>query len=62
MGDAHSSGLELLFNTLTKHVHHSHSEYLVKWLELLALEEADLDKSRIEIWSMTSQERESLGR
>jgi hypothetical protein len=62
MGDARTSGVDALFHTLTSHIRPHHSDYFVKWLDFLALEETSLDPSRVEIWAMTSQERESLGR
>jgi DNA replication ATP-dependent helicase Dna2 len=61
-GNEESSGMTDSFNQLTHHLDLRHLDYFMKWLELLTLEQSYLETFRTEIWTMTSDERESLGR
>ena len=61
-GDADSSGLNQRFSEQVGHLTATHQEFFRKWDELLTKEEADLFKFRRELWTMTSQEREKMGR
>ena len=61
-GHGTSSGLKERFNEVVDHLSPTHKEFFKKWDDLLTKEESDLLKFRRELWTMTSQEREKVGR
>lgn len=50
------------FDDLMKHLKPVHQEFFQKWDELITKEEKNVTKLRKELWTMTSTEREKLGR
>ena len=61
-GNASSSGLKERFNELMSHLSPLHQEFFTRWDNLLTKEETDLLKYRRELWTMSSLEREKVGR
>ena len=61
-GDAESSGLGERFVEQFGHLNAAHQDFFRKWDDLLTKEETDLFKFRRELWTMTSHEREKMGR
>ena len=61
-GDGESSGVGDNFLHLVKHLTPVHQEFFRLWDDLLTKEEKDMLKFRRELWTMTSLEREKLGR
>ncbi len=61
-GTKESSGMGDLFSTRTDHVQENHVAYFAKWDKLIDMERKDAQSMRKEIWSMSSKEREQLGR
>ncbi|KAI9891825.1 MAG: Tripartite DNA replication factor [Vezdaea aestivalis] len=61
-GDGNTSNLGNKFEDEVRHLTPSHREFFQKWDELLTKEERDIVKFRRELWTMTSSERERLGR
>lgn len=61
-GDGETSGLKEKFDEVIQHLKPGHAEFFSKWDDLLTKEESDMRKFRRELWTMTSQERERVGR
>lgn len=61
-GTGESSGMDDKFEDAVRHLRPSHREFFRKWDSLLTKEENDVIKVRRELWTMTSIEREKLGR
>ncbi|EEA20373.1 DNA replication helicase Dna2, putative [Talaromyces marneffei ATCC 18224] len=61
-GNGETSGLGPKFDEVVGHLDSRHAEFFKKWDKLLTLEEKDMMKFRRELWTMTSTEREPLGR
>lgn len=61
-GNGETSGLGPKFDEVVGHLDVRHAEFFKKWDKLLTLEEKDMMKFRRELWTMTSTEREPLGR
>ena len=61
-GDGNSSGMKEQFNELVKHLTPIHQEFFKNWDDLLTKEETDVIRFRRELWTMTSSERERVGR
>jgi DNA replication ATP-dependent helicase Dna2 len=51
-----------VFNDKTEHLTQKHALFFEKWEKLISLEEQDLARFRREIWTLTSEMREKLGR
>lgn len=61
-GDGETSGLKAKFDEVVQHLTPKHQEFFLKWEDLLTKEEKESHKLRRELWTMTSQEREKIGR
>jgi DNA replication ATP-dependent helicase Dna2 len=61
-GTVETSHMGDLFLDTTKHLNANHLAYFAKWNKLIELEKKDSLLYRKEIWSLTSSEREKLGR
>lgn len=61
-GSGETSGMGEKFDDLMKHLKPIHQQFFQKWDELITKEEKDVVKVRKELWTMTSTEREKLGR
>ncbi|KAM5348737.1 hypothetical protein ACJ41O_008560 [Fusarium nematophilum] len=61
-GDGESSGMNEKFDELVKHLTPHHQEFFVKWENLLTKEEKESQKTKRELWTMTSAEREKKSR
>lgn len=61
-GDGETSGLGDDFEAATKHLGPGDQDFFRKWDDLLTKEEGNLIKFRRELWTLLSNERESLGR
>jgi DNA replication ATP-dependent helicase Dna2 len=61
-GDGKTSGLGQKFNDAMQHLQPIHADFFKKWDALLTKEEGDVLKFRKELWTMTSSEREKIGR
>lgn len=61
-GTGETSGMGEKFHDLTKHLQPCHQRFFQKWDELITKEENDVVKLRRELWTMSSSEREKLGR
>ncbi|KAJ6785642.1 hypothetical protein PWT90_04790 [Aphanocladium album] len=61
-GDGESSGMDEKFDELVKHLTPHHQEFFVKWENLLTMEEKESQKTKRELWTMTSNEREKKSR
>lgn len=61
-GDGESSGMNEKFDELVKHLTPQHKEFFVKWENLLTKEEKESQKTKRELWTMTSAEREKKSR
>ena len=61
-GDGQKNGLKTQFEKIVSHLKPSHREFLKHWDDLLSKEESDMMKRRRELWTMTSTQREKLGR
>jgi DNA replication ATP-dependent helicase Dna2 len=61
-GDSRTSGLKEVFTKVVKHLKPAHQIFFKKWDSLLSKEEKDAFKFRRELWSMSSSERERVGR
>ncbi|KAH0562444.1 hypothetical protein GP486_002869 [Trichoglossum hirsutum] len=61
-GNGETSGLKDKFEKQVGHLRPKHKEFFVHWDDLLTKEEKDMLKFRRELWTMTSSEREKLGR
>ncbi|POR34455.1 DNA replication ATP-dependent helicase/nuclease DNA2 [Tolypocladium paradoxum] len=61
-GDGESSGMNDKFDELVKHLTPTHREFFIKWENLLTKEEKESQKTKRELWTMTSDEREKKSR
>ena len=61
-GNGDSSGLKERFNQVVHHLTPQHQDFFRVWDDLLTKEEGDLLRFRRELWTMTSSEREKVGR
>ncbi|KAG6238576.1 hypothetical protein E4U25_001622 [Claviceps purpurea] len=61
-GDGESSGMDEKFDELVKHLTPAHQEFFVRWENLLTKEEKESQKTKRELWTMTSVEREKRSR
>ncbi|RDA86667.1 hypothetical protein CP532_5013 [Ophiocordyceps camponoti-leonardi (nom. inval.)] len=61
-GDAETSGMDDKFDEIVKHLTPSHREFFVRWENLLTKEEKESQKTKRELWTMTSGEREKKSR
>ncbi|KND88175.1 DNA replication ATP-dependent helicase/nuclease DNA2 [Tolypocladium ophioglossoides CBS 100239] len=61
-GDGESSGMNEKFDELVKHLTPTHQEFFIKWENLLTIEEKESQKTKRELWTMTSHEREKKSR
>lgn len=61
-GDGESSGMNEKFDELVKHLTLRHQEFFIKWENLLTKEEKESQKTKRELWTMTSAEREKKSR
>lgn len=61
-GDGESSGMGEKFDELVKHLTPTHQEFFIKWENLLTKEEKESQKTKRELWTMTSVEREKKSR
>jgi DNA replication ATP-dependent helicase Dna2 len=61
-GDGGTSGMGDKFHEAVGHLNAQHGEFFRKWDSLLTKEEKNMMKFRRELWTMLSNERESLGR
>ncbi|KAG5980101.1 hypothetical protein E4U55_004396 [Claviceps digitariae] len=61
-GDGESSGMNDKFDELVKHLTPAHQEFFVRWENLLTKEEKESQKTKRELWTMTSVEREKRSR
>ncbi|PHH60558.1 hypothetical protein CDD81_1563 [Ophiocordyceps australis] len=61
-GDGETSGMGDKFDEAVKHLTATHREFFLKWEKLLTLEEKEGQKTKRELWTMTSKEREKKSR
>ncbi|KAF4455543.1 DNA replication ATP-dependent helicase Dna2 [Fusarium austroafricanum] len=61
-GDGESSGMNEKFDELVKHLTPRHQQFFIKWENLLTKEEKESQKTKRELWTMTSAEREKKSR
>ncbi|KAI9151817.1 DNA replication ATP-dependent helicase/nuclease DNA2 [Paramyrothecium foliicola] len=61
-GNGESSGMNEKFDELVKHLTPVHKDFFVKWENLLTKEEKESQKTKRELWTMTSVEREKKSR
>ncbi|KAG8423602.1 DNA replication endonuclease-helicase Dna2, variant 2 [Metarhizium acridum] len=61
-GDGESSGMHEKFDELVRHLTPTHQDFFVKWENLLTMEEKESQKTKRELWTMTSTEREKKSR
>ncbi|PTB39468.1 hypothetical protein M441DRAFT_196792 [Trichoderma asperellum CBS 433.97] len=61
-GDGETSGMNEKFNEVVKHLTQEHQEFFIKWENLLTKEEKEGQKTKRELWTMTSSEREKKSR
>jgi DNA replication ATP-dependent helicase Dna2 len=61
-GDGETSGLGNDFTNAVGHLNDTHRDFFRKWDELLTKEEQTAMRFRRELWTLLSNERESLGR
>ncbi|KAI6784248.1 DNA replication ATP-dependent helicase/nuclease-like protein [Emericellopsis cladophorae] len=61
-GDGETSGMGEKFDELVKHLTPQHQAFFIKWENLLTIEEKDGQKTKRELWTMTSAEREKKSR
>lgn len=61
-GDEYSSGVDDIFTYETAHLTDNHREFFNHWNDLLDKEAQDMNRHLKEIWTMTSGEREIIGR
>ncbi|SPO05039.1 related to DNA helicase [Cephalotrichum gorgonifer] len=61
-GDGETSGMGEKFNEVVRHLTPKHSEFFLKWENLLTMEEKETQKFKRELWTMMSEAREKLGR
>ncbi|PNY25452.1 DNA replication ATP-dependent helicase/nuclease DNA2 [Tolypocladium capitatum] len=61
-GDGESSGMNKTFDELVKHLTPTHRDFFIKWENLLTIEEKESQKTKRELWTMSSNEREKKSR
>ncbi|KAL7925211.1 DNA replication factor Dna2 domain-containing protein [Trichoderma austrokoningii] len=61
-GDGETSGMNEKFNEVIKHLTQEHQEFFIKWENLLTKEEKEGQKTKRELWTMTSSQREKKSR
>ncbi|PHH71433.1 hypothetical protein CDD82_6504 [Ophiocordyceps australis] len=61
-GDGETSGMGDKFDEAVKHLTPRHRDFFLKWEKLLTLEEKEGQKTKRELWTMTSKEREKKSR
>ncbi|EHK49853.1 hypothetical protein TRIATDRAFT_234113 [Trichoderma atroviride IMI 206040] len=61
-GDGETSGMNEKFTEVVKHLTQEHQEFFIKWENLLTKEEKEGQKTKRELWTMTSSEREKKSR
>lgn len=61
-GDGETSGMNEKFDEAVKHLKPHHQEFFVSWENLLTMEEKESKKTKRELWTMTSAEREKKSR
>lgn len=61
-GNGESSGMNEKFDELVKHLTPAHQDFFVKWENLLTKEEKESQKTKRELWTMTSVTREKRSR
>ncbi|KAF7716942.1 Uncharacterized protein PECH_000665 [Penicillium ucsense] len=61
-GNGDSSALSDDFEAFTRHLNEGDRDFFRKWDDLLTKEESNLIKFKRELWTLLSDERESLGR
>lgn len=61
-GDGETSGMNEKFDELVKHLTPQHKGFFVKWENLLTKEEKESQKTKRELWTMSSVEREKKSR
>ncbi|GFP57963.1 DNA replication ATP-dependent helicase/nuclease DNA2 [Trichoderma asperellum] len=61
-GNGETSGMNEKFNEVVKHLTQEHQEFFIKWENLLTKEEKEGQKTKRELWTMTSSEREKKSR
>ncbi|RFU77124.1 dna replication atp-dependent helicase dna2 [Trichoderma arundinaceum] len=61
-GNGESSGMNEKFDEIIKHLTPKHQEFFIKWENLLTKEEKEGQKTKRELWTMTSTEREKKSR
>ncbi|KAF4978774.1 hypothetical protein FZEAL_4888 [Fusarium zealandicum] len=61
-GDGESSGMNEKFGELVGHLTPKHQEFFIRWENLLTKEEKESQKTKRELWTMTSVEREKKSR
>jgi DNA replication ATP-dependent helicase Dna2 len=61
-GTEESSGVDEIFTYETEHVTDTHKAFFKHWNDLLDKEGQNMNRHLKEIWTMTSQEREQVGR
>lgn len=61
-GDGETSGVNEKFDEVVKHLQPNHQEFFIKWENLLTMEEKESQKTKRELWTMTSAQREKKSR
>lgn len=61
-GTRETSGMGELFDKRTQHLNQKHLEYFIAWEKVIELEKNHAVRSRKEVWTITSEEGEKLGR
>lgn len=61
-GNGETSGMNDKFDQVIKHLTPKHQEFFIKWENLLTKEEKEGQKTKRELWTMTSAEREKKSR
>ncbi|KAL7946092.1 DNA replication factor Dna2 domain-containing protein [Trichoderma barbatum] len=61
-GNGESSGMNEKFDEVIKHLTPKHQDFFIKWENLLTKEEKEGKKTKRELWTMTSTEREKKSR
>lgn len=61
-GNAHTSGIDSLFNRITAHISQCHCNFIRHWENLLIKEEQFARESLGEIWELSGRELEARGR
>jgi DNA replication ATP-dependent helicase Dna2 len=61
-GNGETSGMDEKFDELVQHLTPDHQGFFIKWENLLTKEEKESQKTKRELWTMTSAEREKKAR